>query len=145
MRSMPVALAVALSVQVLCQLFKLAFYSYREGSLNLRYLVTAGGVPSAHSAFVTAVTTFIGVRDGVVSDLFAVSFVFSAIVMYDAYRLRGEVQRHAVLLNKLSDRDRGDGKPLSEMVGHSLPEIAVGIAFGGALAAIAALMLPAVR
>jgi hypothetical protein len=44
----------------------------------------------------------VGTRNGFASDLFAVAAVFGVIVMYDAFRLRGEVQKHAVRLNRIA-------------------------------------------
>ncbi|MFW5994793.1 MAG: divergent PAP2 family protein, partial [Spirochaetia bacterium] len=95
------SLLVALGVQVLCQLFKFVVYSIRDHRVSPHYLVTAGGMPSAHAAFVTALTTAVGLRSGIDSDIFAVAFVFAAIVAYDAYRLRGHVQDHARWINRL--------------------------------------------
>ena len=133
-----VSLLVAAAIQVACQLFKLAFYSARGGRLDARYLVSAGGMPSAHSAFVTALAVSVGLRSGFGSDLFAVSAVFSIIVIYDAWRLRGTVEHHARALQALAARHPGvvAGR-LTGMVGHTLPEIAVGMAAGGGLAALA--------
>jgi acid phosphatase family membrane protein YuiD len=71
-------------------------------------------------------------HNGFVSDIFAVCCVFAAIVIYDAFRLRGAVEKHAKLLNRLTARHFPDEhEDLSEMVGHSLPEIITGIAAGG--------------
>ena len=69
-------------------------------------------------------------RNGFASDIFAVSFVFAAIVAYDAFRLRGHVQRHAETINKHVLQPAGQA-PLSEMVGHSVGEIAWGLVVGG--------------
>lgn len=98
------SLLVAVGVQVLCQLFKFVVYSIRDHRVSPHYLVTAGGMPSAHSAFVTALTTAVGLRAGIDSEIFAVAFVFAAIVAYDAYRLRGHVQEHARWINRLQAR-----------------------------------------
>ena len=147
-------LLVAVAVQVVSQLFKIALYSVRDRRFAPEYFVTAGGFPSAHAAFVSALTASVAVRAGVDSDLFAVSFVFSAIVIYDAYRLRGHVQEHARRLNLLSRRiqevtrprpGREDAhdpaeSPVSEMVGHSIGEIVVGVVFG-VLVAVAVIPL----
>ncbi len=164
-------LLVAVAVQVISQLFKVALYSVRERRFAPEYFVTAGGFPSAHAAFVSALTASVAVRAGIGSDLFAVSFVFSAIVIYDAYRLRGHVQDHARRLNRLADllerasahieemrRDRIAAEPstergaapaltppseppVSEMVGHSLGEIIVGVAFGVIVAVVVVSLL----
>ena len=135
MKNFPIVLLTALSVQVLCQIFKVIYYSVRGGRPAPRYFVSAGGIPSAHSAFVTALAVSVGLRSGFGSEIFAVSYVFAAIVIYDAYRLRGAVEKHAKLLNRLTSRHfPGEHEGLSEMMGHTLPEIATGIIIGGLFA-----------
>ncbi|MFO8065811.1 MAG: divergent PAP2 family protein [Spirochaetota bacterium] len=141
---LPVAvpLIVAVIAQLLCQIFKVVAYSIRDRALSLHYFTTAGGMPSAHAAFVTALTVAVGLSRGFDSELFAVSFVFSAIIVYDAYRLRGHVEQQAKVLNRLQQRlrdrlDPSDQARLSEMVGHSVPEILAGMIFGGGFALLA--------
>lgn len=140
MGPLPQVVLTAAGVQVACQLFKVVYYSVRDGKFSPGYFVSAGGVPSAHTAFVTALTVAIGIRNGITSDLFAVSFVFSTIVVYDAFRLRGHVQTHAKILNKLVIAESGE-TPVSEMVGHSIPEILWGLVIGGGLSAIVTYLL----
>lgn len=125
---------IALICQLSSQAFKVVFYSLREHRLAAERFVHAGGIPSAHSAFVSALTAALGIRHGLTSEIFAVSFVFSGIIVYDAFRLRGHVQRHAELLNRLVVEKGED--PVSENVGHSFPEVVLGIAWGVALAAL---------
>jgi acid phosphatase family membrane protein YuiD len=132
MSLLPLSLLTALVVQLSCQLFKLVVYSIRDGEFSPKYFTTAGGIPSAHTAFVVALAVSVGLRAGFASEVFAVAAVFAAIVMYDAYRLRGHVQRHAQILNRHVLRPTG-AEPVSEMVGHSLLEIATGALFGGAV------------
>ncbi|MFO7781869.1 MAG: divergent PAP2 family protein [Spirochaetia bacterium] len=134
---MPVALPllVALTTQILCQSFKVVAYSIRDHRFSPHYFTTAGGMPSSHSAFVTALTVSVGIARGFDSELFAVAFVFSAIVFYDAYRLRGHVERQAEVLNRLQRQLPAEERAeLSEMVGHSIGEILAGIAVGAIFA-----------
>ncbi|MEE8441821.1 MAG: divergent PAP2 family protein [Spirochaetia bacterium] len=140
MNQFPFALVIAVLVQVSCQSFKFVYYSFRSGRISPRYFATAGGVPSAHTAFVTALAVSIGIRAGFSSDLFAVATVFAAIVVYDAFRLRGHVQDHARIINRHL-LPTTDEEPVSEMVGHSIPEILAGLAFGGGLSAVATVLL----
>lgn len=131
-------LVIAILSQVSSQVFKVVLYSVTERRIALDRFVNAGGIPSAHTAFVTALAAAIGLQRGVTSDLFAIAAVFAAIVVYDSFRLRGHVQRHAEVLNRLLAPRRelpgsggdGRGEPLSEHVGHSLPEVAAGIVWG---------------
>ncbi len=135
-------LIVAVAAQLSGQLIKVVVHSLRARRWQLRYFVNAGGFPSAHSAFSTALLVGIAFRRGLNSDLFAVAAVFSAIVVYDAYRLRGAVQHQAKMLNKLL-RERGEPE-VSELSGHSLPEIVVGVVLGAAIATAYAVMIAAV-
>ncbi len=132
-------LIVAVLAQLLGQLLKVILHSIWSRRLQLHYFVNAGGFPSAHSAFATALLVGIALRRGLGSDVFAVAAVFSAIVIYDAFRLRGAVQKQAKMLNRVL-RERGEPE-VSELSGHSLPEIAVGILLGAAVATVYALTL----
>jgi len=130
----PRILFVAALIQGLTQAFKLVFYSLRDKRWSWKYLVTAGGIPSAHTAFVTALTTGVAVNSGPATDVFAMSFVFSAIIIYDAYRLRGTVQDHSKVLNALVNKIApGEFKHSNEMIGHSKSEIIAGLLVGIAL------------
>ena len=138
----PVALLTALAVQVACQAFKVVFYSLREKRLALSWFVSAGGMPSAHSAFVTALTVSVGLGDGIGSGVFAVACVFSVITIYDALRLRGAVEHHARILALLVEKHPDvPAGTINTKLGHTLPEIAAGILAGGGLAALAWLAL----
>ncbi len=132
MRAISDTLLVAVAAQLTGQLIKVVLHSVRTRSLQWHYFVNAGGFPSAHSAFSTALLVGIAFRSGLDSDLFAVAAVFSAIVIYDAYRLRGAVQNQAKMLNKIL-RERGEPE-VSELSGHSLAEIIVGVILGATIA-----------
>ena len=134
------SLITAASVQILCQVFKVIYYSLKKRQLDLSYFISAGGMPSAHSAFVTALTLSLGFRHGFASDYFSISSVFSLIIIYDAIRLRGAVQSHSRILLRLvqdfPDRIQWEKRKIPQMIGHSLPEVIAGIIAGGALSGI---------
>jgi acid phosphatase family membrane protein YuiD len=130
-------LLVSLVVQLSCQVFKFIIYSIRDGRVSPRYLTTAGGIPSAHSAFVVSLATGIAWVYGPDSAAFSVSVVFSLIVIYDAYRLRGQVQNHAIFLNRVIDHLKvEDQQKFTEMIGHSLAEIVWGIVYGAVVTSL---------
>ncbi|SEO71983.1 hypothetical protein SAMN04488134_111104 [Amphibacillus marinus] len=62
---------------------------------------STGGMPSSHSAAVAAVTTGIGIEHGVSSGVFAVSCIFSIIIMFDATGIRRQAGEQAIVLNML--------------------------------------------
>lgn len=140
---LPTSLLIALGVQLTCQAVKFTAYSIRLGRPSWRHLVTFGGMPSAHSAFVTALAVSLGIGAGFTSDLFALAAAFGGIVIFDAYKLRGNVQKQAMVVNKLQKLhlDEPDRVVINEMVGHTLGEIAAGVALGIAVATPLALWL----
>jgi len=135
---LPFALLTAIAVQLACQAFKVVYYSLRERRLSLSWFVSAGGMPSAHSAFVSALALSVGLQDGFGSSVFAVACVFALITIYDAVRLRGAVAHHARILARLAEKhpDVSVGH-LNTRLGHTLPEIVAGLVAGGVLAALA--------
>jgi uncharacterized protein len=132
-----VSLVSAVVVQVACQVFKVVLYSLREKRLALSYFISAGGMPSAHSAFVTALSMSVGMWNGFSSEVFAVSCVFSVIIVYDAWRLRGAVEHHARVLSMLAAKhpDLSPG-PINVHVGHTPGEIVAGIVAGAGFSAL---------
>ena len=132
------SLVVAVAVQLASQLFKVLFYSLKERHFRPEYFISTGGMPSAHTAFVSALTVSLGLHHGFASEFFTVAFVFSVIIVYDLVRVRGAVHAHsrilAVLLEQIQLRQK---VVLPHLVSHSLPEILVGMVVGGAVAAAA--------
>lgn len=141
MTILPKSLVIAVGVQVLSQILKWLALTLKTRQFHLKNLLTFGGMPSAHSAFVTSLSVAIAVYEGPGSDLFGLAAVFSAIVIFDAYKLRGNVQKQARVVNRLQETLPPDQRiRINEMVGHTLPEIVAGIVVGLALAWPAALL-----
>lgn len=95
-----------------------------------------GGMPSSHTAMVTALSTGVGVTQGIGSPLFAVAVVFSLIVMYDATGVRHASGQQARLINELLEelqevvREGFAPKPLRVLLGHTYLEVAMGALLG---------------
>ena len=81
-------LLVALVACVIAQLLKLIIEVIQNRKLSVQVLVTTGGMPSSHSALVTALATGVGQTVGWSSSEFAVATGFAIIVMYDAAVVR---------------------------------------------------------
>jgi len=136
------SLVTAVVVQLACQAFKVIVHSVRERRAALSWFFSTGGMPSAHSAFVTALSVSIGLRSGFQSELFAVAFVFSIIVIYDSWRLRGAVQHQARIIKMLAKGNPDvPADDLNENTGHSPAEIVAGMLAGGGLAALGWLLV----
>ena len=118
------------------QVLKLLLYSFLEKRFHWALLFETGRMPSAHSAFVTGLAAGIGMSEGLGSSLFALSFVFATVVMYDALSLRREAGKHADILNELlmvgTIREAISHRefPLRELLGHSPTEVLAGVVIG---------------
>jgi acid phosphatase family membrane protein YuiD len=125
---------VALSAGFVVQIYKFVAYLVRHRQVNFTRLVGTGGMPSSHSASVTALTTSVGFLEGPSSALFAVTLYFSLVIMYDAAGLRRAAGTQARILNRMvaDHYAHRTFKPerLSELVGHTPFEVFVGAAFG---------------
>lgn len=110
----------------------------RDGTVNFKRLVELGGMPSAHSASVAALTTGVALEQGVHSPLFGVTAFFSLIMMYDAAGIRRSAGRQAEVLNRIVDdlkiARRVPEERLLELLGHTPFEVIVGAALGIAFA-----------
>ncbi len=99
-------------------------------------LVGSGGMPSSHSSTVCALVVSSGIRCGVSSSEFAVSFVLAAVVMYDAIGVRRETGKQAKLLNMILEQDffklnnREFQEKLKEFVGHTPLQVLAGAVLG---------------
>ncbi len=132
-------LLVAIAASLLAQVFKLLFEYIRHRKINFRILVETGGMPSSHSALVTALATGVGQAKGWDGVEFATASVFAVIVMYDAAGVRQAAGKQARILNQMIDElfqehpvfneDR-----LKELLGHTPMQVIVGSALGIAIA-----------
>ena len=102
--------------------------------VNFRLLTTAGGMPSSHSAAVSALTTAIAIREGVSSSLFVLSLLFAVVTMYDAAGVRRAASIQAHILNQMIE-ELFKGHPISEnklreLLGHTPIEVFAGLVLG---------------
>jgi hypothetical protein len=128
-------LVVALLACFTAQGLKLAIELIRNRKVNFRYLVTTGGMPSAHSALVGALATSVGLTMGWSSPEFAIACLFAVIVMYDAAGVRQAAGKQAKILNQLIDElfqeeHNLNEERLKELLGHTPFQVLVGLSLG---------------
>lgn len=122
---------------VLAQLVKLPIELIRYRKINWAVLLSTGGMPSSHSALVTAAAHSIGLYLGFDTGLFAISFVVAMVVVYDATGIRRQAGIHAELINAIIN-DLAAGHPikamqekeLKEVLGHTPLEVIGGVVWG---------------
>lgn len=104
--------------------------------LDFHRLFGDGGMPSGHTATVTALATMCGLTAGFDSAVFAVSAILTVVVCRDAVGVRRETEKQAKLLNKVVDTlEENPGtnlidEPLNTFIGHTPLQIAVGALIG---------------
>lgn len=103
-------LVTALLSNILAQVLKTVVYYYRTGKWDFHWVIASGGFPSSHSSTVTALSLSIGIQEGFDSAIFAVTTIFSFIVMYDACHVRYYSGKNIELTQQLV-------KDLCEMTG----------------------------
>jgi acid phosphatase family membrane protein YuiD len=133
-------LVSAVAAWMLAQFLKTLIDMALNRNFNPERLVGSGGMPSSHSSTVCALTTAASYRYGVGSFEFAVCFVLSMIVMYDAMGVRRETGKQAKLLNSILLENplklKGEliQETLKEYVGHTPLQVAAGALLGILLA-----------
>lgn len=117
------------------QLLKFIGHIFKTRKVNFQVLATTGGMPSAHTAGVIALSTTVGFICGFDQVEFAIALGYALVVMYDAAGLRRSTGKIAACLNKICDEvySQGQMQPerLKELLGHTPVEV-----FGGALLGI---------
>jgi len=102
--------------------------------LDFHYLVSTGGMPSAHSASVSGLATAVGMLEGFGSPVFVVAFGFALITMFDASTVRRAAGLQATLLNQIVDElfkeHHLSEKKLAELLGHTRLEVFMGATVG---------------
>ena len=126
---------------VLSQIAKTIIHLIINKRLVWERLFGDGGMPSSHSATVTAAAVTAGLLTGWDSPLFAIAAIMALIVMHDAMGVRQETGKQAKVINSmvelLNSMGRGELTPeetLKEFVGHTRRQVYVGALFGAAVA-----------
>lgn len=121
------------------QLFKTVIYLIVEKKFDIKRLFGDGGMPSGHSATVSALAVMCGYVCGIDSPIFALSAILMIIVMKDAMGVRREAGKQAVSIKELADiiNQAFAGKTeeirtekLKELVGHTPMQVFFGFITG---------------
>ncbi len=131
------AIIASVIAWAVAQIIKIILDLISNGSINWNLIFSSGGMPSSHSAFVCALAVMTGLNQGFDSAIFAVTFAFAAVVMYDAAGVRRAAGSHAVIINKLMDNFniKLDEK-LKEFIGHTPIQVGAGAILGIVIAII---------
>jgi acid phosphatase family membrane protein YuiD len=122
---------------LLAQILKLPLEYLRTKKWDWSLIFGTGGMPSSHSAVVTAAAAGIGHYVGFDTPLFGLAFAIATVVIYDATNIRRQAGFHAQQINRIIEEIfAGKVKPvdefneLREVLGHSPGEAVGGIILG---------------
>jgi len=129
-------LLISITAWAVAQAIKAVFGVAREKRLDLRYFVASGGMPSAHSAIVSALATAVAMTQGLSSIAFAITAIVAMVVMYDAAGVRRAVSRQSIILNRILKGPLGKRpkdeveRDLREFIGHTPFQVIAGATLG---------------
>lgn len=132
-------LTVSLLSWFVAQVLKTIINFVLLGRFQLERMWGDGGMPSAHSATVTAMVIATARSEGIHSAIFAVAAVVAIITMHDAMGVRRETGEQAKVLNKMLEQwieatEKNNpflqNMHLKEMVGHTPLQVMAGFALG---------------
>lgn len=135
-------LLAALTAWAVAQILKILINAFTSKSWDWSRLVGDGGMPSGHSATVTAMATTSLMQYGLPSFQFAVTAVLAIVVMHDAMGVRLEAGKHAKSINELFEllgKQLPPEEMLQEFLGHTPLQVAMGAIVG---VVVALLMWP---
>lgn len=109
------------------QLFKLLYDLVTTKKFNFKRIMGAGGMPSSHSAVVTALATLMVKEYGPEAPITALTVIFACVVMYDAAGVRRAAGKQASILNKMIEvSELKPEERLQEVLGHSPLQVLAG-------------------
>ena len=129
---------------LLAQLLKAVYVWIATKKFVPERLFGPGGMPSSHSACVSALALAVCRSEGFSSPAFAIAFILACVVMYDATSVRRQAGEHGRAINLMMDkiedledpddpdRDQDDRESVEfkEVLGHKPIEVLAGALLG---------------
>jgi len=94
-------LVVSLSAIIITQILKIPIAYLLNKPVSLSLVISTGGMPSSHSAGVTALITSMILEFGWASPYAAISVLFGIIVIFDSMGVRRQSGEHGIIINDL--------------------------------------------
>ena len=123
----------AISAWFTSQTLKIFTHAIAYKQWDLKRFFGDGGMPSSHTATVSALATFAGLAYGFASFEFAIGALFTMIVCRDAVGVRRETGKQNLIINEL--KKMIESKEIAEIklkkfVGHSPLQVVGGLIVG---------------
>jgi len=112
---------------IIPQLIKTIYETRKNKKFKISYFFLDSGMPSSHSALISAMLTAIFVYTGF-SIIFFVSLVFGFITIRDSFGERLETGKHKLILEKIAKKEAKQYDLKRE--GHTIKQVIAGIVTG---------------
>lgn len=142
-------LVAAMAAIFISQMTKIPVAYFLKRPVTMTLMFSTGGMPSSHSAGVTALITAIIIENGFDSHLTAIAVTFGVLVMFDSMGVRRQSGEHGIIINELirelqiltksvtqkevlDEDEDADSATMhsSEFLGHKPVEVLFGILYG---------------
>ena len=118
---------------LIAQTIKVLIHLAKKRRFDFRLFVGTGGMPSAHTAAVTAATVSVGMEAGFGAPVFMVCLLYCIVVITDAVGVRQAAGKQAEILNRMMDEaehNKFSSERLKELLGHTPKEAFAGMLLG---------------
>jgi len=124
-------------ISIICaNAIKMLIVALIQKKFSWQIMLSYGGMPSAHAATVSSITTAILFEQGA-TPLFFVALFMSVITIRDAFGFRWQTGQQAKLLNKINAVfDIEEDVTLKEILGHTKTQTFFGVLLGILIAII---------
>lgn len=139
-------LVAAMAAIFISQVTKIPVAYFLKRPVTITLMFSTGGMPSSHSAGVTALITALIIEYGWGSPFTAIAVTFGILVMFDSMGVRRQSGEHGIILNELirelqlltrsitGAQDLADDEinnmQSSEFLGHKPIEVFFGLLYG---------------
>ncbi len=132
--SISIYLIAAAIAWLTAQLLKYIFGALKNGKwFDSSVVLHSGNMPSVHTATVVALVTVIGIKEGIDSSIFALAFLFAAVVAYDAMGVRRSSGEQGQSIREGIKNKSLKAKIPYVALGHTKLEVAAGAIVGVAV------------
>lgn len=106
-------LVAAMAAIFISQVTKIPVAYFVKRPVTIALMFSTGGMPSSHSAGVTALITAIVIENGWDSPFTAIAMTFGILVMFDSMGVRRQSGEHGIIINELIRDIQLLAKPLT--------------------------------
>ncbi|MBR4354099.1 MAG: divergent PAP2 family protein [Kiritimatiellae bacterium] len=119
---------------ILAQTIKMTTNAFKTHTFDFEYLVSTGGMPSAHSAMASGMAFSIGFTEGFGTPVAMLGIGWAAVTIFDAATVRKAAGDQAKVLNQIVKEFKENLKfnsgHLKELLGHTQKEVWAGMLTG---------------